>query len=194
MLHNFKVSLQHEREQAEKADKFYKTVLGATRIQRFNTESDADMFMQRQDVDLVLELKNVSYKISEKFRDKDYADLFVEVFSKYPETQGWLFTGSPNAILYFTPQNVYWITHTSLKKFCVEKLFPAINNDVYDYLYHSHKTIISKNVIIENISVPVNFIQAHNKDGEEWETIGIAVKFEVLEKFGVKYRKYPLKN
>ncbi len=189
MIHNFDLSQQHERDQAEKADTFYRTELFATEIRRFNTDSIADMEMQRQDVDVMITLSSgLTYKISEKFRDKDYGDLYVEVFSKYPSTPGWLETGSPNAVLYFTPSSVYWITHKSLASFCLNVLFPSIPHTWYSELFESHQTITSKYIKIKGELVKINLIQAHNflPDGTKWETIGISIPFSILQKNGVK--------
>ena len=190
MLHNFKASLNHEREQAARADLFYRDVLKVSDIKRFNTDSEVDMEMQRQDVDLLLTLNGTIYRVSEKFRDKDYGDLYIEVYSKYPKTLGWLHTGSPNAILYFTPDSVYWITHKSLSSFCLHTLFPLIPAAWYEELFQSHKTVVSKELLLKGESIKINLIQAHNRDGVAWETIGISVPFEVLEKNGVKIRKF----
>jgi len=165
MLHNFKSSLSHEREQAGKADRFYREVLRATDIKRFNSDSEADMAMQRQDVDLLLTVNDTVFRVSEKFRDKDYGDLYVEVFSKYPDTPGWIHTGSPNAILYFTPEAVYWITHKSLSTFCLDVLFPIISEKWYEELFQSYKTIISKRILVNKKLIKINLIQAHNEDG-----------------------------
>jgi len=192
MLHNFKSSLNHEREQAERADRFYRDVLKVTEIKRFNTDSDADMDMQHQDVDVQLTLNGLVYRVSEKFRDKDYGDLYIEVFSKYPHTPGWLHTGSPNAILYFTPQCVYWITHKSLAEFCLKTLFPQIPANWYEELYLSHQTIISKRILINKKFSAINLIQAHNKDGKSWETIGVAATFSFFEENGVKIKRFQL--
>ncbi len=192
MLHNFRNSLRHEREQAAKADIFYRDVLKISEIKRFNTDSDTDMEMQRQDVDVLFKLNGITFRVSEKFRDKDFGDLYIEVYSKYPHIHGWLHTGSPNAILYFTPQNVYWITHKSLKEFCLNQLLPAIPENWYDDLYKSHQTIESKKLIVNNKVIHLNLIQSHNQDGAAWETIGVSLPFEVLEKFGVKYKKFSL--
>ena len=35
-----------------------------------------------------------------------------------------------------------------------------------------------------------HLIQAHNKAGNSWETMGISLGFDILEKFGVKFLKY----
>lgn len=195
MIHNFDISLQHERSQAEKADAFYRTQLGATEIRRFNTDLGADMEMQRQDVDVLVTLNNgLTYKISEKFRDKDYGDFYVEVFSKYPSTPGWLETGSPNAILYFTPVSVYWITHKSLAFFCLNILFPSVAATWYSELFESHQTIISKHIQLKGKLVKINLIQAHNflVDGTKWETIGISLPFSILKENEVKIKSWTL--
>lgn len=189
MLHNFKSSLNHEREQSAKADCFYREVLKVTDILRFNTDSEADMEMQRQDVDVILTLNGTTYRVSEKFRDKDYGDLYVEVFSKYPKTQGWLHTGSPNAILYFTPESIYWITHKSLSAFCLGTLFPLIPGKWYEELFLSHKSIISKRIFVNKKLIKINMIQAHNRDGMAWETIGISAPFQFFEEHGVKIKR-----
>jgi len=189
MLHNFKASLNHERELSAIADRFYRDVLKVSEIKRFNSDSEADMEMQRQDVDLLMTLNETTYRVSEKFRDKDYGDLYVEVFSKYPKTQGWLHTGSPNAILYFTPESVYWITHKSLSAFCLKILFPLIPEKWYDELFQSHKTIISKRIFLNKKLIRINMIQAHNHDGAAWETIGISAPFSFFEENGVKIKR-----
>lgn len=192
MEHNFEQSLRHEREQATKADAFYKQVLGVSEINRFSSDSAAHMDMQRQDVDALITLNDITYRVSEKFRDKDYGDLYVEVYSKYPKIKGWLHTGSPNAILYFTPGAVHWITHKSLTAFCIDVLFPLIPEMWYEELFRSHKSIVSKKIIIRGESVKINLIQAHNRptDGSEWETIGISAPFSLFERHGVKIRRY----
>lgn len=192
MIHNFKSSLEHEREQASKADAFYRDVLKASEIVRFNSDSEADLEMQRQDVDVLLTLNDITYRISEKYRDKDYGDLYVEIFSKYPQKPGWLHTGSPNAILYFTPKTVYWITHKSLFAFCQEVLFPLISPGWYEELFQSNKSIISKPLLINRKFIKINLIQAHNHDGADWETIGISAPFRLFEENAVKIRKYAL--
>lgn len=194
MEHNFDASLKYERSMARKADDFYLSKLAATRIVRYDSATSSDMRMQLQDVDLSLTLNEITYKISEKFRDKEYGDLYVEVYSKYPTTQGWLFTGSPNAILYFTPHFVYWITHKSLAAFCIDILFPAIPVLWFLELYNSKTSIITKRVKIENKFVKINLIKAYNSmsDGAKWVTIGISASFLFFEQNGVKIKKWNL--
>lgn len=189
MIHQFKKSLQYEREQTHEADKFYIEVLHATDIVRFNSDLETHMEMQRQDVDLMLNIRGTSFRISEKFRDKDFGDLYIEVYSKYPHTLGWMHTGSPDAIVYFTPRSAYWITHKSLIDFCKNTLFPAIPVGWYSEIFESHQSIVSKKIILKDITTNIHLIQAHNFEGKAWETIGLSIGFDVLKHFGVKFRK-----
>jgi hypothetical protein len=190
MIHQFQKSLQHERYQSEKADSYYREVLKATDIVRFNSDFDSDMLMQRQDIDLLLTIRGTVFKISEKFRDKDYGDLYIEIFSKFPHTKGWMHTGEPNAIIYFTPKSTYWITHKSLLD-CFEKIiFPAIPEVWYEELYQSKQSICTKKVQFNDIETNIQLIQAHNFEGKAWETLGISIQFDVLSKLGVKFQKY----
>lgn len=190
MLHNFSNDLKHEREQTVLADKFYLEVLKASEIKRFSSDSEEDMIMQKQDVDLLLTMNGTTFRVSEKFRDKDFGDMYIEVYSKFPKVKGWLNTGSPNAILYFTPKNVYWITHLSLKEFCIQKLFPQIITQWFEELYNSGKTIIGKRISIDQNTYSINIIQAHNKDGNEWKTMGVSVPFDLLKNAGVKFKRF----
>lgn len=120
----------------------------------------------------------------------DYGDLYIEIYSKYPDTLGWMHTGSPNAILYFTPRSVFWITHSSLKNFCINELFNnAIPTQWLAELYENKKTIQHKKITIKDSIVDLHLIQSHNKDSASWETIGVSVAFDVLKNFGVKFRK-----
>lgn len=190
MIHEFQKSLQHEREQAEKADVFYRDILGATSIVRYNTDNEDDLAKQHLDIDVQVTIRGTKFNVSEKFRDRDFGDLYIEVYSKYPHTRGWMHTGKPDALVYFTPTAIYWITHKSLSEFCNNFLFPAIPESWYSDIYKSHKSIISKKISLNNTMTNINIIQAHNYEGKAWETIGISIKFEILQKSGVKFRKY----
>lgn len=193
MIHNFEKSLAHEREQTSKADKFYREVLHADNIVRFNSDSAIDMDFQHKDIDVQIEAHSICYNISEKFRDKHYNDLFIEIYSKYPNTLGWMHTGSPNAIVYFTPLTVYWITFKTLKQFCELYLFPSLQTTWFDEIYTSGKSRVKKTVTIENKEIEIQLIQAHNFDGSGWETIGVSISFEILARFGVNFKEYSYK-
>ena len=192
MIHNFKKSLQFEREQTEKADNFYRNILKVSDIKRFNSDSEEDMIYQKQDIDVILTLNDKNYKISEKFRFKDFGDLYVEVYSKFPHTMGWMNSGSPDAIMYFTPDNAYWIGHKTLKEFYINKLFAVLKLEWFEYLYNSGQTLVKKNIVLDNKISNISLIQAHNKDGKEWKTMGVSIHFDILEKYGVKIKRFIL--
>jgi hypothetical protein len=194
ILHNFANSLNRERQQTAKADTFYREVLKVSEIKRFNSDNEADMEMQRQDVDLLLTINGITYRISEKFRDVDYGDMYVEVYSKYPNTLGWLHTGKPDIIFYFTPVSVYRITHNTLHTFCFNVLFPALPNPWFKHFFQSKKTIVSKQLNINYKTVKINLISACNFDKTKWVTIGISLPFEVLIENGVQIKRYDLIN
>lgn len=194
MKYSFETSLINERKHAEKADAFYKNVLQISEIIRYNTDSDSDLKMQLQDVDVLLRLNNISYKVSEKFREIDYADLYIEVFSKYPQKKGWIHHGSANAVLYFTPKTVYWITFKSLSDFCLKTFFPLLPKVWFQELYKSNKTFFSKEFLFNGKIQKINLIKAQSvsSDGCFWNTIGISVPFLFLKENGVKFIEFQL--
>lgn len=189
-IHNFNKSLLFERSKADFADNFYRTILNVTEIKRFNSDNEEDMFYQKQDIDVEVKLKEKVYRISEKFRDKDFGDLYIEVFSMYPEVAGWMKTGNPDAIMYFTPKNACWISHLSLKFFYENKLLPHLNMEWFQEIYQSGKTITDKMIEIEDATYKISLIQAHNHNKVEWKTLGVSVPYNLLEKSGVKYKMF----
>lgn len=190
MIHNFRKSLLYERSQAPLADRFYREKCLAVDICRFNNDTASDMEMQYLDIDLQLKIKERTYLISEKFRDKDYGDMYLELYSKYPLVKGWMHTGRPDAIVYFTPANVYWINHNSLKRFFTEQLFPKIDEKLYSSLVDSEKNIVSYRITLNGEKEKINLIKADNKDGNEWTTLGISVSFDALNRHGVRFLKF----
>lgn len=190
-MYNFDHSVHFEREQATIADKFYREVLNVSEIRRFNSGSVTDMEMQRQDVHVLLTINGINYRISEKFSDKDFGNLYVEVYSKYPGTFGWIHTGTPNAILYFTPNAVYWITYESLSAFCLQILFPLIPDASYEALTRSNNNVISEPILLNGEVIHLNLIQAQNdpSQGGNWVTIGVSASFSVFEMNGVMIKR-----
>lgn len=196
MLHNFENSLRCERAKAAFADDFYRDYLPVSDIVRYDADTEYDMDWQRRDVDLTLTLLDgTTCHVSEKFREENFGDLYIEVFSKYPDKPGWMHTGSPDVLAYFMPDAVYLIEHKSLKTFCLQTLFPAIPSQWYAELYASEKLVVEKRFVSGNDNVKVFLIQAHNRatDGTRWETIGVAVPFTLLKKNHVVFNVYSLK-
>jgi len=188
VIHNFTQSLRHEREQADAADLIYREYLHPDQIIRYSNDTPHDREMQKKDIDVSLVFGGKTFHISEKFRDNDYGDMYLEVYSKYPGTKGWLLTGSPDAIVYFTPAKVYWIGHHTLIKCYMEHLQPLLKDEWFDEIFVSGKNIIKKNIRVNQRPTTISIIQAHNRDGAAWETIGIAIPFRLLTDNGVKIK------
>lgn len=192
MQHNFRKSLLHEKEQSARADAFYADILKVNEILRYNHDTPEDMVMQHADIDVSVRIGERRYNISEKFRDVDYGDFYVELYSKYPHTQGWMHTGNPDAIVYFMPTKVYWVQHSSLQRFCFDVLFPAINQDDVRSFYLSELHLKPLKIRLLHKEIKLKFIKADNKDGAEWTTIGVAIPFGTLKDFGVKFKEFVL--
>ncbi len=190
-IHNFNKSLLFERKKADFADNFYHSVLCVSEIRRFNADNEHDMHYQKQDIDVKIKLKEIIYMISEKFREKDFGDLYIEVYSMYPEVDGWMKTGNPDVIMYFTPNNACWISHRSLKYFYDNILLPHLNSEWFCEIFSSGNTIMNKQIKIENETYKISIIQAHNKkNNDEWKTMGVGIPYSLLDKSGVKYKKF----
>ncbi len=194
IIHNFNQSLQNERNHALNADKFYSDILGATELRRFSSDNDEDMYYQKQDIDVEITLNGKTYRISEKFREKDFGDLYIEFFSMYPDVPGWMETGSPNAIMYFTPENAYWISHRSLKHFYQNTLSPLIKKDWFEEIYKSGETIKSKQINAGGKIYKISIIQAHNHSKVSWKTIGISIPFQWLEDANVRFKRFNIQS
>jgi hypothetical protein len=190
IIHNFNQSLKYERSHTENADKFYRDVLGATEIRRFSSDNDEDMYYQKQDIDVELVIREKNYGISEKFREKNFGDLYIEFFSMYPDVPGWLDTGSPDAIMYFTPENAYWISHRSLKYFYDNTLAPLIKKEWFEEIYKSGEAIKIKQINVEDKIYKISIIQAHNHNKVSWKTIGISIPFQWLEDANVRFKRF----
>jgi len=192
MVHEFGKSLHYEKSQFRRADAFYREVLLVDEIIRFATDSKEDMKMQLQDIDVQLIKTNRVCHVSEKFREKDFVDLYVEVFSKYPHTRGWLETGSADMLVYFVPEAVYCCNAQILRKFCVNKLFPEIPDEWYKEIFCSDAAINSKNLNFFGQQTIIHLIKANNQtaDGNRWCTIGISVSFDFLKNNGLDIRKF----
>jgi hypothetical protein len=190
MLHNFDTSLRHEREQAGNADKFYISEFGAQEIERYCNDSVRDLKFQHKDIDVSMIINEKRFYISEKFRDRDYGDMYLEVYSKYPSVNGWIHSGSPDFIVYFTPKAVYCVAHKTLREFCLDKLFPQIPDEWYEEIHSSGKASILKTMKLDSGNISLRLIQAHNQtEDASWETLGIAIRFEVLKKHGIKVKR-----
>lgn len=194
--HNFWKSLKVERKKAVLADNFYSNVFEVEKIIRFDTESERDMEFQRADIDVQLHAWGRHSNVSEKFRDVDYNDLYVELYSMYPNTKGWMNNSEATHLAYFFPERLIWLDKKDLIKAFELSVLPAINDAVIQKLIDQNP---SKNgSVIGNISIhskqfDLRYIKAYNKTKRKtWDTIGISLPFQLLKEIGITIRQYEL--
>ena len=195
MIHNFDQSLQDERSQTHIADEFYRKQLFASKIVRYSNDTADHLIMQKKDIDASVFINDKEYFVSEKFRNKDYGDIYIEVYSKYPHTKGWLEQNYASALLYFTPKNAYWIGYARLHWFAHNLLFSALNNKEIDEFVNSKSDFCSSEIVIQQKHIPIKLIKAPNFcDGASWTTIGISIKTKHLEMFGINIKCFELQK
>lgn len=194
--HHFENSLEFEQRQQSAADSFYTKYFGASNIERYNTNTNEDLKIQRKDIDVSFVVKGKRISVSEKFRKKDYNDLYIELYSKYPKTLGWMSSSDAEYLTYFFPKRMFLIDKKSLIEFYETKLQQSISQNIIDEF---HKNNFRKNsttkffVTINNTKQTIKLIQAYNKiNDSEWHTIGIAVAFDMLAKNEIYCKEFLL--
>ena len=194
-VHNFDKSLRRESVVAKKADTFYERKPFAVQaIKRYNTGSEYDMKFQRQDIDLNLSMSDGrTLTVSEKFRDNDYDDLLLEIYSKYPSTKGWMHKSEAERLAYFFPKRMFWIEKKELRRFCLNKLFPLVEQEAIQRLLSQEVNSLKVGLRINDKRYLCVLTQAaNNTDGHRWNTISISVPFEMLQDFSIRYSEYRL--
>lgn len=194
--HNFERSLSREKAQQAKADQFYQKQFNVTEIIRYSDDSEAHMNFQRQDIDLSLVKNEKRIFVSEKFRDKDFGDLYLEAYSKYPDIKGWMHTNNADFMAYFFPERIVWIDKRQLTAFYHEILSPAVPESFYQTIFDGFRNrnkIMSQTIKLQDKYYKINVIQAFNKTGmSSWHTIGVSIPFEFLKAFNVSFRIFQL--
>jgi len=192
--HNFWKSLKVERGKAVSADEFYNNVFEVENIIRFDTESERDMDFQRADIDVQLHGWERHSNVSEKFRDTDYNDLYIELYSMYPNVQGWMQNSSADHLAYFFPTRLIWINKKDLISAFEAFVLPSINKAKIEELvtkYPQRNGSLADEISINSSSYKVHYIKSYNKTTSKvWDTIGISVPFHLLGALGVKLKEY----
>jgi len=194
--HHFKRSMNYEQSNAKRADAFYTKQFGASDIERYDKGTKEHMTLQRKDIDLCISVNATKIAISEKFRKADFGDVYLEIYSKYPHTNGWMEGSEADYLAYFFPKRMLWIPKGSLITFFEQ----AIKRQLPQEMVHRfHEEFRGKNgrkklkIVSPAYSGIVQLIQAYNRSGkDEWHTIGITLPFAMLEKMGVPVTFYDL--
>ena len=112
---DFFKSLEYEQSMYSKADSFYKKMIQNIwfaeyqndqifiSIKRWDFNTPEGKIKQLDDIDVTIDIevnnRIYHYDISEKFRRDDYLDMFVELYSKYPNVEGWGVKSKADVIL-----------------------------------------------------------------------------------------------
>ena len=196
--HNFWSSLKVERDKAVFADEFYFNVFEVENIIRFDTESERDMDFQRADIDVQLHAWERHSNVSEKFRAIDYDDLYIELYSMYPNVKGWMQNSSADHLAYFFPTRLIWIDKKDLISIFKKYIEPnIIYSDLNVWLANNKNKSGKYKTEIEVLETnyPVLVINAFNKTAnKEWNTVGVSVPFNLLKTCGLVWKEYQYKD
>jgi len=175
-----------------RADMFYKNVLKAEIIRRFTCSKEEDREYIKRDQNLLIKMNDKESSISEKSRDQDWNDIYVEIFRKYPDEEGWIRSTEADYIAYFFPGRVFWAKMEPLKILCYDILAKAIDSGIYKelfYMYPKNSGRLSKTFKINTKTYSFNFIQTYHEHGEDSHySIGISLPFVLLMDFRIDYK------
>jgi hypothetical protein len=191
--HQFDKSLGFEKKQMAIADNFYKNQFPNYTTKRYFFDTEFEKEMQRKDIDISLISTTRTLHVSEKFREKDFNDIYLEFFSKYPNTVGWMENSGAEILAYFLPQKLIWIDKIALLKFYNSVLKNEINISFFEEIHQSKKLFLKKEIFIEHKKYNINIIQALNKTKDaEWQTLGISIPYQMLNDYNINYKIYNL--
>ena len=175
-----------------RADMFYKNVLKAEILNRYSALKDENKDHISKDKNLTIKLNDIDVSISEKSRDQDWNDIFVEVFKKYPNEMGWIKYTEADYLAYFFPGRVFWAKMEPIKNLCEDILSKAIDSGIYKelyYMYTKNSGRLSKTFKINTKTYSFNFIQTYIENGDNsYYSIGISLPFVLLMDFRIDYK------
>lgn len=205
MNNDFLKALTYEKEQFPRADEFYRRVLNGPmnkiKITRWDYQlNDVHRRMQDDGIDVTIEneLATNEYDrrvigISEKFRTSDFGDMFIELYSKFPNVIGWGLKEKADLVAYFTPWHTYIIDNDQLKK-----VIQAISDKLdAEALAEGLKEARCFQYIYKDKIMEVRKVPTHHNGKVAWEGVGVCIKWQDLQDLGVtiaKYDRYERKN
>lgn len=202
---DFYNALDYERSMFGKTDIFYekwiKNILYASypwnlmeiNLSRWDWNTPEGRTKQMSDIDITIDVDVKSgqiknhYNISEKFRTDDYGDMFIELYSKYPNVNGWGPTTEADLIFYHTPKNLYYIDAKDIKRVSNDIMNTININHLNDEMveWGTNRTEREYNGFhLDFIKVPT-----YVNDKKLWTGIGVCIQWDVLRKLNVKYEK-----
>ena len=134
-MSTFQQSLKIEKDLQPEADRFYKDVLGATTIKRYDWDDPLQRQFQQKDIDCSIELYAPGLdvfwlNVSEKFRTADWGDMCIELWWDFEgKKEGWALKGESDMILYTTPSYYVEIWNNDRFKYAVREIMKEYNRE-----------------------------------------------------------------
>lgn len=205
---NFFNALKYEKSMQNDADSLYKAIIYNILhtqypqdeinidIKRWDFNNSEGRIKQLADIDVTvivtMPMRNNTfhYNISEKFRTADYNDMFVELYSKYPSTEGWGINTQADWICYHTPEDLYVVNAKDIKK-----LVKGMKNNMMHSINHMVEEMqewgsnFNQNYY-KNTEIDFYKIPTYIRDRKMWEGLCACIPWDKIAEWGVQYVKY----
>jgi hypothetical protein len=175
-----------------RADMFYKNVLHAEIIKRYSVKKEEDKEMLGKDISLHMKMNEKETTISEKNRDQDWNDIYVEIYKKYPDEAGWIKFTEAEYLAYFFPGRVFLCRMEPIRNLCQDILCRAVNTGIFKdmyYMFFRSSGRHSQSIKINNKTYSFTFHQTYHDAGENsYYSIGLILPFVMLMDFRIDYK------
>lgn len=177
-----------------RADMFYKNTLKATIEKRYLKNVPEDAAFYKKHIDLTIKKDNRSVTIIEKSRDQDWNELYLEIYSDYPNEKGWVFKSEAEYLAYFFPGRVWYTKLEPIKNFC-ESIFSkmecsGIFKDLM-YQYPNASGKLSKAIKINVKTYSLNFYKVYSEiDGKPVHKMGLIMSPVLLKDFHIDIKSF----
>lgn len=175
-----------------RADMFYKNVLKAEIIKRYSHKKEEDKELLGKDINLHVKMNDKETTISEKMRDQDWNDIYVEIYRKYPDEAGWIKFTEAEYLAYFFPGRVFFCKMDPIRNLCQDILCRAVNTGIFKdmyYMFFRSSGRHSQSIKINNKTYSFTFHQTYHDEGENsFYSIGLILPFVMLMDFRIDYK------
>ncbi|HNW96843.1 MAG TPA: hypothetical protein PKK00_00365 [Bacteroidales bacterium] len=175
-----------------RADMFYKNVLKADIIKRYSPKKTEDKDFLAKDINLHVKMNDKETTISEKTRDQDWNDIYVEIYKKYPDEAGWIKFTEAEYLAYFFPGRVFFCKMEPIRNLCQDILCRAVNTGIFKdmyYMFFRSSGRHSQSIKINNKTYSFTFHQTYHEDGDNsYYSIGLILPFVMLMDFRIDYK------
>lgn len=197
MPHHYDTSVSYEKEWHHRANFFYFSKYPNGKIRRYDANTPEHIQFQKQDIDVSILFQDKIVHLSEKFRQKDYGDLLIEIYSKYPEKEGWMDNSVADFLVYFCENKVYIIRKTELYQWYIrENIIEKLSAEIQNFHQQNRGKSSRKSLIYttqHHHSIRIQLIQAFNQTKDTiWHTISISIMWGDLKNEGLIIKEYEL--